>query len=60
MRVGRVELVSTVKCALCDTSSRLSVEVANVIGGVTLKWHVCIPCARRVGVAAMGGRWGNR
>jgi hypothetical protein len=57
VRIRRVELPEAVPCELCGGSRKLVVQVTYKAGNT---YPFCIPCARRIGVAAVGGRWGTR
>ena len=60
MRVARKELDLPCECAMCGTNRRMVVEVHQMRERAAVLWRICVPCARRLGVAAMGGRWGSR
>ena len=65
MRIRRVELKEAASCAICPGARALGAQVVAITqkapcNGEVVTWYLCIPCARRIGVAAMGGRWGSR
>ena len=57
MRVRRVELTDPAMCDVCGDVKRLVVLVTDCIIGEP--YAFCVRCARRIGVAAVGGRWGK-
>jgi hypothetical protein len=57
VRVALVQLLAKVQCAMCQTARARVVEVEQKHAGHDVKWYLCVPCARRVGLAAVGGRW---
>ena len=59
MRIRRVELPEAAPCEVCGVSRKVVVELVYDPGSKP-GYCYCIPCARRIGVAAMGGRWGSR
>ena len=61
MRIRRVELPEAAPCEVCGVSRKVVVELVYApMSAPADRYCYCIPCARRIGVAAMGGRWGSR
>ena len=56
--IRRVRPDTVVNCRLCDQArGSMAVVVQIERGPREMWWHLCVPCARRIGCAAVGQRW---